>query len=309
MNLNQENINSFLNKYINFVDEISRDFNYEPNIQHLLYVIVPAFVYKYGASSEGTILNCFRTVKIYTNGNADKIITAMFSRSLKKDRNGYYTDKFIVINNYSTASLPGLIDDIVHEFNHAINSINNEITSDDKYVYVRTGLSSLIYNKDSLSFIEKSKENTLEEILNTTDTEELIDIINSFGKYNIENVELSNMLYALKNEIKGDKYESDAYSYQKTICNILISNKTFTPTIKNLRFKGYISDIPNLFDDVIGEKGSYDKLNKALTEMHDLIIKYSNSKLFKKMILSKIRDKTDIVTKLIKEYDNKCIFR
>ena len=309
MNLNQENINVFLNKYINIVNEICDEYQYEPNIRHLLYVIVPAFVYKYGASNESSIINCFRKVKIFVNGTYDKVITAMFSRTLNRDKDGYYTEKFVVINNYSSASLPELIDDIVHEFNHAVNSLNNEITYDDKYIYIRTGLSNLVYDKRNETFLEKSKETTLEEILNTADTEEIINVINSFGKYSIENTELSNMLYALNNEIKGDKYKSDAYSYQKYVCSSLIDNKTFTPTIKNLRFKGFIQDIPKLFDDVIGTPGSYDKLNDTLTDMHTLIIKYGKSTIFKNIILSKIRDKAKIVTELIKEYEEKCIFR
>ncbi len=309
MNLNQENINSFLNKYISFVDELSNEYKYEANIRHLLYVIVPAFIYKYGVNSESSIMNCFKEIKIYINGTYDKNVTATFSRYLKKNKDGYYTEKFVVINNYSSSSLPELIDNIVHEFNHAINSINNEIFYDDNNIFVRTGLCTLIYDKSTMSFLRKSNENCLEEILNTSETEEIIDIINSFGKYSIENIELANMLYALNGELGGKSYESDAYAYQKYICSNLINNKTFTPTIKNLRFKGFISDIPNLFDDVIGEKGSYDKLNKALTDMHTLIIKYEKSSMFKKFILNKIRDKASYVTKLINEYDQKCIFR
>ena len=308
MNLNQENINSFLDKYISFVDTLSDEYQYEANIRHLLYVIVPAFIYKYGVSNESAILNCFKEIKIYVNGTYDKIVTATFSRSLKKNKDGYYTDKFIVINNYSSSSLPELIDNIVHEFNHAINSINNEIFYDDNNIFVRTGLCTLIYDKN-MEFIKKSNENCLEEILNTSETEEIIDIINSFGKFSIDNSELANMFYALNGELGGKSYESDAYSYQKYICTNLINNKTFTPTIKNLRFKGFISDIPKLFDDVIGEEGSYDKLNKILTEMHTLIIKYSRSSMFKKFILNKINTKASYVTKLIDEYDQKCIFR
>ncbi len=308
MNLNQENINSFLDKYISFVDSLSDEYQYDANIRHLLYVIVPAFIYKYGVNNEAAILNCFKEIKIYVNGTYDKIVTATFSRSLKKNRDGYYTDKFIVINNYSSSSLPELIDNIVHEFNHAVNSINNEIFYDDKNIFVRTGLCTLIYDKN-MDFIKKSDENCLEEILNTSETEEIIDIINSFGKYSIDNTELANMFYALNGELGGNNYESDAYAYQKYICTNLINNKTFTPTIKNLRFKGFISDIPKLFDDVIGVEGSYDKLNKILTEMHTLIIKYSRSSMFKKFILNKINDKASYVTKLIDEYDQKCIFR
>ncbi len=309
MNLDQSNINMFLNKYVVFVDEISDYHHYNSNIRHLLYLIVPSFIYKYGVSYESLILKCFRETEIYVTENKDNFVTASFNRLLKKENNEYYTEKYILINDYSSTDLSTLIDDIVHEINHAVNSINNEIFYDDKYVYVRTGLSKLVYDKKTLNIINKSDEITLEEILNTNDTEEVINVINMFSKFNIDNNQISNLIYALNGEIKGNMYESNAYSYQKYVCKSLIDNKTFTPTIKNLRIKGYINDIPNLFDSVIGINGSYDKLNKTLTDMHKLIVRYSNSKFFKKILLSKIKDKALIINNLINEYERKCIFK
>ena len=309
MNITQENINPFLNKYISLIDSICEEYHYEANIKHLLYLIVPAFSVKYGPSNEHAILDCFKKVKIYISGKTDKIVTASFNRTLNKNANGYYTEKYVSINNYSNSSLPALIDNIVHEFNHAINSLNNEISYDDKVVKVRTGLSTLNYDRATLRFIGKSKEISLEEVLNTTQTEEIIDIINSFGKYSIDNMEFSNMLYALKNEIKGNNYVSDAYNYQKYVCDELIKNKTFTPTINNLRLKGFIEDIPNLFDNVIGREGSYKRLNELLDEVHILVLKYTKAKFFKDRLLNKIRSKSNDVIALIKEYDSKCIFK
>ncbi len=309
MDLNQDNVNSFIDKYILYVDNISKEFEYTDNIKHLLYLIVPAFVIKYGVNNESTILNCFKNVKIYINGTYDNIVSATFNRSLKKIDDNYYTEKYIMINNYSESSLPSLIDNIVHEFNHAINSINNEVLYDDKYVKVRTGLCTLYYLKKDLKFEKKSNALTLEEILNTAQTEDVVNIINSFGNYYIENIELSNALYALKHEIGEKKYTSDGYAYQKQICSSLINNKTFTPTVNNLRFKGLIEDIPYLFDNVIGTEGSYNKLNSLLTDMHELIIKYAKSTFFKNKILNKIKSKSKEISILIDEYESKCIFK
>lgn len=309
MNLTQDNVNGFLNKYLTIVNEISDKYNYEDNIRHILYVIVPAFVLHYGINNESFIIKCFNEVKIYISGTTNSFVTATFNRSLKKNGNDYYTDKFIVINNYHGSSLSVLIDNVVHEFNHAVNSINNEIIYKDNKVLIRTGLSTTSYNKESLKYIEKSNEIALEEILNTSQTEKIIDIITSFSKFSIDNNELSNLLYNLKFEIPEDGYKSDAYSYQKHICSELVNNKTFAPTINNLRFKGYIEDIPNLFDTVIGKKNSYKKLNQLLQEMHVLIIKYSNSRFFKERLINKIKSKSSEVISLIKEYDVKCIYK
>ena len=45
--------------------------------------------------------------------------------------------------------------------------------------YILMGISSyLIYDRKTLRFIEKSKESYLEEVINTEQTEEIINIIN-----------------------------------------------------------------------------------------------------------------------------------
>ena len=310
MNLTQDNINEFLNKYIDFVDDISFKFKYEDNVRHLLYVIIPAFIIKYGINNENSVLKCFDTVRIHINKVENKVITASFNRTLRKDSDGsYYTNKYISLNDYKNASLTGLLDSIIHEYNHAMNSINNEITYDDKFVKIRTGLSFLIYDRKTLNFIKKSKEVFLEEIINTEQTEEIMNIINSFNKFNIYNVEFNNMLFALKNEIKGDKYISNAYYFQSFICEALMKNKTFTPTMSNLRFKGFVESIPSLFDDVIGNEGSYFRLCKLLEEIYDLEIKYSKSVIFKNRILAKLKNKAYEVIALIEDYDSKCIYK
>lgn len=307
MNINQENINPFLNKYISFVDELSIKQNYDNNIKHLLYVIVPAFVIKYGIENESTIFNCFNNTKIFISEH-NKNVSATFNRTLKKDKNSYYTEKFITVNPFSTSSLSSILDNFIHEFNHAINSINNEILFDDKCIKVRTGLATLNYDKKDFEFIGKSKEIILEEIINTSQTEEVLNIIKSLSKYNIENDELSNTLYNIKQEIGNKPYSSDAYSYQKELCSNLINNKTFTPTINKLRFKGLIDDIPTMFDSVIGTSNNYNKLNDLLNEINELINKYSESRFFKNKYLNKIKSYSKDVSQLIDDYEKKSIY-
>ena len=302
-------INSLIERYVLFVDEISKKNHYENNIRHLLYLIVPAFVLKYGVNSENTIKKCFEEIPILITGTEDKYVTASFNRKLKRDGNGYKTIKFILLNKYKTSSkISELMDSIIHEYNHAVNSYNNEISYDDKYIKIRTGLSFLLYDKNTLSFVKKTEEVNLEEIINTEQTEDIINIINSLNSNDIKNEEFKNTLYTLDKEIKN-KYESEAYSFESYICEELMKNKTFTPTVNNLRFKGFVEDIPNMFDDVIGKKGSYKELNVLLTSIQELEIKYMKSFLFKKRILNKLSTKSKEVVNLIKEYDEKCIFK
>ena len=195
-------INKLIDRYVVFVNTISEAFNYNGNIRHLLYLIVPAFVLKYGIDKESTILKCFETIKISETGVKNEHVLASFNRHLVKDGTNYKTIKYILLNKFTSENaISEIMDSIIHEYNHAINSYNNEITYDDKYVKLRTGLSYLIYDKNTLSFIEKSEEVSLEEIINTEQTEEIINIINSFNTFDIDNTEFKTTLYTLSKEI------------------------------------------------------------------------------------------------------------
>ena len=309
MNIDNIDLNKFIEKYIEFVDNISVKYRYESNLKHLLYLIVPAFVIKYDFKNEKHILKVFEEVPMILSGKEDKIITGAFSRSVIRDGNGFKTIKVIILNEYRTANLVELLDNIVHEYNHAVNSINNEITYDDKYVKVRTGLSHILYDRKTLEFVSKSDEVALEEILNTMQTEEIINIINSFGKKQIDNYEFSSMLYSLKNAIVKEEFKSTAYRYDSYLTNELVKNKTFTPTINNLRLNGNVDDIPYLFDNVLGRDGEYERLNKLLTIIHKKEVEYSKRTLFRNMLLNDIKKDSMKVLNLIREYDNKCIFK
>lgn len=306
--IDQNNINEFLSKYSSFVDKIASIYNYENNLKHVLYIMVPSFVIKYGYSAEKMILDVFENTRIIISSKEDDVRQAYFTRNIVRDNGRIVVSKFIVLDKYRTSSLTELLDSLIHEFCHVVNSYNNEVYEDDKYVKLRTGVSFLVYDKSNLNFINKSKEYILEEILNTLNTEEIINIIKSFSKYHIINSELENLIFSLNSETKVS-YESNAYNFEKYICGILVKNKTFIPTICNLRFKGFITDIPSLFDGVMGKDGEYDKLNNLLCEIHDLELKYVDAKFFKNRILNKIMNLSKKVIDIINEYDNKCIYR
>lgn len=312
--MNQENINEFLNKYIDFTNKLSDKFNYSTNIKHVLYLIIPAFIIKYGIKEERTILSCIENVPIYINDSQNKRCTAYFDRQLYsriEDGNiRYFSNKKIVLNNYYGSSLIELIDNLVHELNHAINSITNEIKWDENIVSIRTGLSYIDFYKTDITKVKaRSKDIILEEIINTKQTESIIDIINSFNEYKIDNHEFSNTLYALKNDIDTSGYKSNAYYFQAHICKELMKNKTFIPTVENLRFKGNIEDIEKWFDDITGISGSYKKLINLLDEIVKKEIELGNTKFFKKIKLNNILAKSREVLDIVKIFDNNCIYK
>jgi len=312
--MNRENINDFLNKYINFVNNLGNKLNYPTNIKHVLYLIIPAFVIKYGIKEERTILSCFENVPIYINNSQNKKCTAYFDRKLyskiEDGNTSYYSKKEIVLNNYHGSSLIELIDNLVHELNHAVNSITNEIKWNDDVVSIRTGLSYIDFYKEDITKVKtRSKDIILEEIINTKQTENIIDIINSFNEYKIDNTEFANTLYALKHDVDTTGYKSNAYYFQAYICKELTKNKTFIPTVENLRFKGNIEDIEKWFDDITGISGSYKKLINLLDEIFKKEVELGKSKLFKKIKLNNILAKSREVLDIVKMFDNNCIYK
>ena len=243
------NENIILERERPFIDEISNKYQYDSNIRHLLYIMIPAFIIKYGTSKEKLILNTFRDIQIIRSNKESKMVKAYFSSTPKKNENNYTTKKYMVIYNYQEIGLIDLLDNLVHEFNHAVNSYINEIRESTKYIYLRTGLTYRIYNKENMAFIKKDDSYILEEIINTKQTE---DIINIMKKFNPNDTTIQNTIYAINAET-NHKYNSDSYYLQSYICKEILSNRTFLPTLENLRINGEIYDIPNWFDDIMGE--------------------------------------------------------
>ena len=288
-----------------FIDKISDEYKYDNNIRHLLYVIIPAFIIKYGVSKENLILNTFRDIKIVSSEKQEKYIKAIFSSKPVFRDDEYKTIKHMVLYNYTNTDLVNLIDNLVHEFNHAVNSYVNEIKTTKKYIYLRTGLTYRIYNKETLVFIKKDPSYLLEEIINTKQTEEIINIIKSFNK---TNKEISNMVYAINAET-SHKYSSNSYYLESTICKQILENRTFINTLANLRVNGEVYNIDKWFDDITGSEGSYKELNRLLNEIYSLEIEYTNKKLLKGLILNRIRDRSREVMRIVKKFDRNVTFR
>ena len=288
-----------------FIDQISDNYNYDSNIRHLLYLIIPAFIIKYGLSKEQLVLNTFKDIQIIKSDKESKYIKAYYSSTPYEINNEFKTKKFMVIQNYNKISLIDLLDNLVHEFNHALNSTNQEIKVTSKYLYLRTGLTYRVYSKHPISFIKKDPSFILEEIINTKQTEDVIDIIKGFTS---DNTELSNTIYAINAET-NHKYNSNSYYLQSFICKKILANRTFINTLESLRITGDIYDINDWFDDIIGEKGKYQKLIELLNKVYNLEKEYAERKWFKTITLNKIKQVSKEIMYIIEKFNNNVNFK
>ena len=266
--MDKDYINLLINNEISFCDSISNKYNYPDNIAHLLYLIIPAFIMKYGNNHKSIIEKCFDEVPILISDKQDKRYQAFYYSSPEYENNEIVLHKGIVLRNYENISLIQLLDNLIHEYNHAVNSIQNEVTIDET-VKIRTGISFNTFDKKTLEFKEKSNEITLEEVINTKQTESIIDIIKSFSTIEIDNTTASNTLYSI-NHIVGDSYQSKGYLLESLVCKKLMENKSFISTFEKLRFDGQVEDLYHFFDNVTGDDGSFLKLTSLLSKILEL---------------------------------------
>ena len=298
--MNTNDMKVLLTKYVSFIDDVSLKYQYPNNIKHLLYVIIPAFVIKYGIKKEHFILNCLSEIPIIITGKEDLRFQALYVSYPYKD-DTIKTKKRIYLNRYNNIPFLQLIDNLVHEFNHAINSFKNEIIIKDDIFYLRTGLAKTSFNKNTLEVIEKEKTYVLEEIINSKQTELIIDIIKKLKDLNVEDVKIQNTLEAVKNSI-DNKYISSAYFSMKYYCQELLNNKTFLLTIENLRIDGNIDDIEYWFDGIYGV-GGYKELTDTLFKMLELQRKKG---IFNKR---KIKDTALELMKISRKFNQNCNLR
>lgn len=299
------NSNLIIEREKPIIDEICDLYHYDSNIRHLLYIIIPAFIMKYGFDKEKVIINTFKDTKIINSDKEDDIVKAYYSSTPRMIDGDFQTRKFMVIQNYNKISLIDLLDNLIHEFNHAINSYVNEIKVTVKYLYLRTGLTFRVYLKENCSFVKKQSSYILEEIINTKQTSDIINIIKEMDQ---SNPIISNTIYAINAETKS-KYESNAYYLQSYVCKEILDNKTFINTLEKLRINGEVYEINKWFDSITGKENSYKELNELLVEIYNLEIKYTEQKLFKKRTIEKIRYTSRQILRIIKKFNDNVIFR
>ena len=83
--MNVQSIGQLFDRYVDFINKLSNYNDYNNNIRHLLYIIIPSFIYKYGIENEKAILDCFSKTLIY---ESDKItnnhVSALFGSKIYK---------------------------------------------------------------------------------------------------------------------------------------------------------------------------------------------------------------------------------
>ncbi len=308
MQLNDRIVIELFNESTEFVDKNLSMFNYSSDIKHLLYVIIPAFIVKYDYKNKNKIYNVFKNVPLIETNEEDKRVQAFYTSIPKYIDNEIITNKFVLIKHYYNKDLMELVDNIIHEYNHAINSYENELKIGKTKIYIRTGLSYARYDKETLKPMGIDNKEILEEILNTKQTEEVVNIIKEFTKYSFSNNIINNSLYSINNYV--DKtYKSKAYSLQTLITKDLTSNRTLFNVLSNMRFNGNVDNVNNFFDNVVGKEGSFTRFIEILNNTKRLEQEYINTKLLKKIKVIQIKSYYNEAKSIINQFNNNYHFK
>ncbi len=299
------NANEIIEREQRKIDSICDKYHYDSNIRHLLYLMIPAFIIKYGISKERLILNTFEDIQIVISDEKNKYVKAYYSSTPKKVGDSYTSEKYMLIYDYQNIGLIDLLDNLVHEFNHAVNSYQNEIRVTPHYVILRTGLTYRAFQKEDLSFVKKHDSYILEEIINTKQTSDIINIMKGFHTLNSS---LSNTIYAINSETEH-QYNSNSYYLQSYACKEILNNRTFISTLEKLRLSGEVYELSKWFDDIVGKRGTYKELIRLLREVYDMEYKYATQSFFKTMTLSKIRDLTSQILRIVEKFNNSVNYR
>ena len=308
MELNDRLVNELFKECTEFVDKKLSIYNYSSDIKHLLYIIIPAFIVKYDYKNKNKIYNVFKDVPLIETNEEDKRVQAFYTSIPKYIDKEIKTNKFVLIKHYLNKDLMELIDNIIHEYNHAVNSYENELKIGKTKIYIRTGLSYARYDKTSLKPMGIDNKEILEEILNTKQTEEIINIIKEFTKYKSSDITINNSLYSVSNYI-DKSYKSKAYSLQTLFTNDLTNNKTLYNVLSNMRFNGNVDNINSFFDNIIGIDGSFNRFIEILNNTKKLELEYINTKLFKNIKIMKIKANYNEAKSIIDKFNNNYHFK
>lgn len=303
--MDRDYLNNLINECIDFSNQLSKAYDYPDNVTHLLYIIIPAFIIKYG--KKDVIKSCFSKTFITITSKSDKVKPASYISIPYYENNEVRTKKVVILNNYNNSDLIELLDSIVHEFNHAVNSLINEVNVDD-FVTLRTGIVHNYFDKTTLKCVKRDESIILEEVINTKQTEDIINIISSFSNYEYDSSTVNSTLYSISHSFNN--YKSNAYLLEGLVCQKLLENKTFISTFEKLRFDGYVDDIYHFFDSIVDKEGSLLELSKLLSKSLELISELSNTnKLFKKRKINKINEITNNALRIVEKFNNNTIYK
>lgn len=278
-------LNKVLNEKYYLLQDVAKKYSYSDDLLCMITLIYISFYMDLGKKCDLPLYDLFDQVRIiYENGGVGEIsqkygfgslssgtaAVTMFNPNLKVFENPSLKQNPQTIllgtqvNNYLATEILKL-EMLTHEVRHALTGYyNTNILLDEDTYFMRTGLQEKIYHrkkgtKDEFDF--ESKGVTLDEVLNTYITENLIYSILSLKNIKISNNNIRKYLDRLKTEQLDGRYRVIGYNSEVRLLNPLLQNHVFVNLVDEHQFDGDIDIVKDFitnnsnhsnYDDICG---------------------------------------------------------
>ena len=258
-----EAVNNLLNYSKAMINTINKNSICPENLRILQYVIFAGMICYYGFEHINEIYNTFAKTKFtydnvpvieilkkYPNNIGDILnyigdgyeSPAFFQSNISVlGMNKFKINRSIYISSYSNYDPVQFLGDVLHEVNHIVNSINGFVVNHNSKIIFRCGVSLTDYQTQT------TRGRILEETFNTLQTEEILNQILEFSKYNIDDIEIKSLLDEIRYAV-DTKIECLGYDYSVPIIRPLYENKKFNSILKERRLDGNVKYIRDEFD-------------------------------------------------------------
>ena len=78
-------INRIIEREKQFIESICNTYQYDNNLRHILLLLIPTFILKYGIEKEQLIKNTFQSTRIIPSNEESKMIRAYYVSTPYKD--------------------------------------------------------------------------------------------------------------------------------------------------------------------------------------------------------------------------------
>ena len=285
----QGSINGFINQIVFTIDSIYKDKKVSQELLDYLYLIAAGMITNYGIQYYGDVLKVFSDVNFaygkkdiyskvsedlrlqldreFANHNSAEALTLFEVHEIGRlNHLPILNIKYLVCVLDNKANSLTLLEYLTHELNHILMSQKNTFSFKDNAILLRNGLFNALVVGDNHP---SESGRTINEVVNTLQTEDVMKNIFDFKSYNIENKKFKNALKIVR-KINKETYRAGGYELFVNLFRPLYEEEAVKKMLNRNILEGKVSDVHKYFDDILGI-GSFDRMSKKLDNVYILL--------------------------------------
>ena len=274
---NQNNINPFIDQVVLTIDSMFENKDVPQSLRDYLYLICTGMVLNYGYDFINDIYESIKKTRfIYGLKSIEDKLTKeeyknlldrfnnsdnAYSISTVSSKDNKLNIKYTIIIAKDRNNKQQLLEYLTHELNHILTSINKTFTYNKDNIYFRYGL----FTTNLKSNNKKENGKIFNEIINTLETEDIINQIIKLRKDKITNTKFNNALRIL-DRVKT-KYTATGYEPFVNLYRSLYRKKDIKNLINQAMLDGNIDKIEKEFNSKLNNT-SYKEMISLLDNLY-----------------------------------------